>query len=56
MSADTTFDAQNAIAVEGPHWAPPVAPMDMPQQVLEARRELRLPVWLARLMRPLQLG
>lgn len=38
MSAEQHFSAQQgtATAVEGPHWDPPAAPLDMPTQALEA--------------------
>lgn len=56
MSAEAFFDQETGAAVEGPHWAPPVAPMEMPHQVLEAPLRLGLPMWLARLLRPVQHG
>ncbi|MGI3163427.1 hypothetical protein [Pseudooceanicola sp. 200-1SW] len=42
-------------AVEGPHWAPPEAPLAMPRQVLEAapRAEGQGAGLLARLFAPL---
>ncbi|MWB76589.1 hypothetical protein GLS40_00970 [Pseudooceanicola sp. 216_PA32_1] len=39
MSAEQQISARhhNASAIEGPHWEPPSAPLDMPTQVLEAQ-------------------
>ncbi len=39
MKTDLTMDAatRNATAVEAAHWGPPMAPLDMPRQVLERR-------------------
>ncbi|GAA0288161.1 hypothetical protein [Rhodovulum strictum] len=57
MSAEHIIDPQTATAVEAVHWAPPVAPMDMPRQVLEAPRSEGAVAWLMRLLlRPVQHG
>lgn len=56
MSADAFSDRDGGVAVEGPHWAPPVAPMEMPCQVLEAPGRPVLPLWLVRIIRPVQHG
>lgn len=56
MSAEAFFDQDAGMAVEGPHWAPPVAPMEMPHQVLEAPHRPGLPLWLVRLLWPVQHG
>lgn len=38
MSMDMTpIDTASAEIIETAHWAPPVAPLDMPAQVLERR-------------------
>lgn len=56
MSAERIIDPASASAVEPAHWAPPVAPMEMPRQVLEAPRREGVLGWVLRLLRPLQLG
>jgi hypothetical protein len=35
---------------------PPASPMDMPRQVLEADLRVPVPLWLMRLLRPVQHG
>lgn len=56
MSAERMIDPATASAIEAAHWAPPVAPMEMPLQVLEAPRREGIVAWVLRLLRPLQLG
>lgn len=56
MSTEPFVDRTGGTAVEGSQWAPPVAPMEMPEQVLEAPRNSGMPLWLARLLRPVQHG
>ncbi|TCO71227.1 hypothetical protein [Rhodovulum euryhalinum] len=56
MSAERIIDPETAHAVEAMHWAPPVAPLEMPRQMLEAPRREGVLAWLVRLLRPLQHG
>jgi len=56
MSAEREIYDIAATAVEGPHWAPPTAPMEMPRQVLEDPHRTNLMLWLARILRPMQTG
>ncbi|TCM85195.1 hypothetical protein [Rhodovulum steppense] len=57
MSAERLIDSQTVTAVEAAHWAPPVAPMDMPRQLLEAPHHAGVIAWLTRLLlRPVQHG
>lgn len=40
--------ALNATAIEATHWEPPMAPLDMPRQVLEREARASSIGWLSR--------
>jgi hypothetical protein len=56
MKLNSKFDERDPERLETDAWAPPAAPMDMPRQVLEEPLTVRAPLWLMRLLRPVQHG
>ncbi|WP_193079189.1 hypothetical protein [Pseudooceanicola spongiae] len=50
MKAEMNMEAAalNATAIEATHWEPPMAPLDMPRQVLEREARASSIGWLSR--------